>query len=112
MPCSQPMANAFRPNIKRTPNRFRPCRFSGVGRQSQTILRGISIDVAKQFRSGFGFVSADAQSHNSPRLVANREFGNALRLLRSELAHRIKDPQQRDSKVPLSTLPSALQAFE
>src|SRR5579863_1208691 len=107
---SKPVTDPFRREIQCSPHRPRPGCFTSMRRKPKAIGRGVGKHVAKQFRSGLALVAADAKSDHARVLKPRRQLGHLLCLLRAKLAHRIKDPEQRNAEVALTTFPAALQA--
>src|SRR5208282_979479 len=108
----EPVTDPLGWQVECAPHRSRPGTFASVRGKPKAIFRGIRIHIAKQFGSGLALVSANSESGHARAFVAHAELGHSLCLLRAELAHCIKDPEQRDPKVAFPTFPAAFHSGE
>ena len=69
-------------------------RLARVRRQPQSVVFGVSVNAAKQFRRSFLLVTADAHADHVPIPVTRRQFENALCLFHAEMPGCIENPQQ------------------
>ncbi len=72
------------------PDGFRPNGFSGMNRQSQTMVRRVLVDFAKLLGAGFAFVAANADAYHIVGLQADRLVYNAPSFVHPEMANRIE----------------------
>src|SRR6185369_13100083 len=112
LPCSQSVTDTLRAQIQGSPNGFGAGTFSGMRGQAKTVFLGVSVGTAKQIRRTFFLVASNANADNISITVANCIFKSCSCRFRPKLAHRIENPQQRNSKVALATFTASLQSFE
>src|SRR5215471_9256899 len=104
--------DALRVQIERTPDRFRRPGFPGMRRKAKTVVSGVAVNAAEQFGRSFLLVAANAHADDVAVLVANREFEDSLRLLDTELADCIEDPEKRDAEIPGAAGASAVETLK
>src|SRR5450755_2776361 len=102
------MANAFGPQIQRSPNRFRAGVLAGVGGQAESIVSGVGIGLAEKLWRGFLLVAADADSGYVAIAVEHGLLKHRLGGFRAEVTHRIEDPEQRNTEVMLAALAATI----
>src|ERR1035441_235315 len=112
LPSGNSVADALHSQIQSAPDRVRSGDFSGVGGEMKTVFGGARIHAVKQIGRPFEFVAADAEGDDVTITELYSEVEHALRLLLTELANRIEDPQDRDAKIGFSALAAAFESFE
>src|SRR6266566_2682281 len=80
--------------------------------QVQTVLRAISIDIAKKFGAGLLLVAANAEAGDAVALIADRELSYPLCFHGPELTHCIENPEQRCAEILLASLAAPLQTLK
>src|SRR5260370_29309599 len=96
--CSvQAVSNALGATVDCAPHRSWPGGFTGLYGKAQTMLAGIAINLAKELRRATPLVAANTKANNAFALpaVMHSLFHNKLRSIGTEMAHGIKDPEQR-----------------
>jgi len=58
------MPNAFRTDVQRAPDRFRPRGLASMGGKTQPGVSGFFIQVAEPFRRSASFIAANSHAHN------------------------------------------------
>src|SRR5208282_764193 len=79
---SQAVADAFRLEIQRAPNRLRPSAFTGVRRQMKPVFRGASVNSREPLRRPGTLITANAERHHVAIAKLDSKIEHALRLLR------------------------------
>src|SRR5712691_6691553 len=112
LPGVQAMANALGAEVDCAPHRFRPGSLAGVHREPQSALAAATVDLAKKLRRAAALIAANAKANDTRALLtaAHSLFHHALCSIRPEVAHRVKDPEQRDAEIFLSTHAPGLDA--
>src|SRR6185312_14976373 len=85
---------------------------AGMGSEPQPFSGSVLVLLSKQLGRGFLFVAADTDADYISFAVFRREFKHILGSARTEMAHRVKYPKQRDAEVFLATLAATFQAFK
>src|SRR5579884_4537317 len=80
--------------------------------EPESVRRSVGVNIAKKFGRSATLVPADAETNDVAIPVPHREFRHLARSLGSKMAHRVKNPQQRDSEVTLATQARTLQPLE
>ena len=98
--------------VQRSPDRFRRACLTSVRGQTQTLVGGVGVNAAEQFRRCLHARRRQCrlQRHGGP--VSHRQFENFLRFLDSEVAGCVEDPEQRHSEIASATGTSALQTLK
>ena len=80
------VADALRmERVQRPQDGVGPGSFSGVGSEAQTVVAGVGINLAEELRGGTALVTADAEAHDVAFAELDRQFGDALRIIRPVL---------------------------
>ena len=92
----------------------RPCRFTCVDRETQSLARRPRVYIAKQLRRGAPLVAAQADADDAVADVAKRDgfIEHSLSGFGAEVPHCIEDPIQRHSEIVFPTFSPTFQAFE
>src|SRR3981081_3106323 len=93
---SKAVADAFRLEIQRAPDGFRPCAFTSVSREMKTVLRAARVGGCEPLWRTRTLVAANAEGNYVAIAKLDGEVEHALRFVGSELANGIEDPQKRD----------------
>src|SRR6266849_6205756 len=109
---SKAVADAFRFEVQRAPDGFRPGIFTRVRREMKTALRGARVNSRKPFCWPTTLVAANAEGNYVAIAKLDGQIEHALGLLGAELPDGVEYPQQRDAEVFLSALAATFQALE
>src|SRR3981081_2866019 len=109
---SKDVADAFRFEIQRAPDGLRPCTLARVSSEVKTVLRAARVGGCEPLWRTRALVAANAEGNNAAIVKLDGEVEHALRLVGSELANGIEDPQKRDAEVFFSALAATFQALE
>src|SRR5579859_49844 len=105
VPGVQAVANALGAQVDCAPHRLRPGGFTGMRGQAQAVLTGAGINFAEELRRAAALIAANAEADHALALLAafHSLFYNPLRGIRTEMAHSVEDPEQRDTKIFFSS---------
>src|ERR1700727_1854181 len=92
--CGQSVTDAFRTDVQRTPDAFRPHGFARVRGEPESRLARLGIEIAKWLRAGAAFVSANTDTDDGGMLATH--FGGLVKdtrgLFDTEVPHGIEYP--------------------
>src|ERR1035437_3595678 len=111
-PGGKAVTDAFRLEVQRPPDGFRPGAFTGVGGEMKAVLGGASVHRREPLRRPSKLVSANAESDYIAVAKLDGEIEHALRFLGAKLPDGIEDPHERYAEIFLAALAAAFQPLE
>src|SRR5271170_3249057 len=110
----QNMPKAFRPDIQRAPDAFRPDSFAGMHREPEPCVARFAIHVAKELSCSIALVAADPDADDAGIFVLHLGSlaKDARRSFDSKMPHRVEDPVERNAEAFLGLFPRPLHCRE